>query len=211
MKLLFKTNIEDSLVCKFDDKNYKYITLKNNPKIIIPENAEKVEICHDDSDKKSIMGFAFLSILCSFFESQKTFEKREFISFYNFAENCLISDFYFTNKNGNDEVTVSLKEKNYGKFKCLLWYSNDMQINNYFSKKVLRRSLIELISFWSVVLLIPSAVILGVILAAYIKSNSIFELGIFLLFFFLSFYIGNIICFIFQYKKVLAGLKEIMK
>ena len=110
MKLILKTNIEDSLVCRVDNKNYKNFNLRKNYKILLPENAKKIEIIHNDLNKKSIIGFIVMSIVCFFLESQKTFEKREFISFYEFAKNSLVNDFYFETENNNkNEIFVILK------------------------------------------------------------------------------------------------------
>lgn len=209
MKLILKTNIEDSLVCRVDNKVYKNFKLKKNYKILLPENVKKIEIIHNDSHKKNIIGFIIMSIICSFLESQKTFEKREFISFYEFAKNSLVNDFYFeTENNSKNEIYVLLKEKNFGKFKCLFWYSEDVKIHNHFPKKALKHSLLELICFWLVILSIPIIVLVGIIITAYVKSNSIFELGIFLVIFLFCVFVINTICFVFQYRKILNSLSN---
>lgn len=209
---MLKTNINDSLLCKVDNKNYKNINLEKNCKIILPDNAKKIEIIHSDYKNKSIIGFIIMSFLCFFLESQKTFEKREFISFYEFAKNSLVNDFYFeTKKTEKNEISVFLRNKDFGRFRCLFWYSEDVQIHNYFSKKALKRSLIELISFWFIILSIPIIAIACIIITAYVKSNSIFDLGIFLLFFLLCILIGNTICFVFQYRKILNCLNNNQK
>lgn len=209
MKLILKTNIEDSLVCRVDNKNYKNFNLRKNYKILLPENAKKIEIIHNDLNKKSIIGFIVMSIVCFFLESQKTFEKREFISFYEFAKNSLVNDFYFETENKNkNEIYVILKEKDFGKFKCLFWFSEDVKIHNHFPKKALTHSLLELISFWLVILSIPIIVLVGIIITAYVKSNSIFELGIFLVIFLFCVFVINIICFVFQYRKILNNLNN---
>lgn len=209
MKLILKTNIEDSLVCRVDNKNYKNFNLRKNYKILLPENAKKIEIIHNDLNKKSIIGFIVMSIVCFFLESQKTFEKREFISFYEFAKNSLVNDFYFETENNNKiEIYVILKEKDFGKFKCLFWFSEDVKIHNHFPKKALTHSLLELISFWLVILSIPIIVLVGIIITAYVKSNSIFELGIFLVIFLFCVFVINIICFVFQYRKILNNLNN---
>ena len=150
-----------------------------------------------------------MSIVCFFLESQKTFEKREFISFYEFAKNSLVNDFYFETENNNkNEIYVILKEKDFGKFKCLFWFSEDVKIHNHFPKKALTHSLLELISFWLVILSIPIIVLVGIIITAYVKSNSIFELGIFLVIFLFCVFVINIICFVFQYRKILNNLNN---
>lgn len=209
MKLILKTNIEDSLVCRVDNKNYKDINLRKNYKILFPENAKKIEIIHNDSQKKSIIWFIIMSIVCFFLESQKTFEKREFISFYEFAKNSLVNDFYFETENNNkNEIYVFLKEKDFGKFKCLFWYSEDVQVHNHFPKKILKHSLMELISFWFIILSIPIIVLVGIIITAYVKSNSIFELGIFLVILLFCIFVINTICFVFQYRKILNNLNN---
>lgn len=209
MKLILKTNIDDSLLCKVDNKDYKNINLKKNCKIILPDSAKKVEIIHSNPKKKNIIGFIIMSIVCFFLESQKTIEKREFISFYEFAKNSLISDFYFeTNSQSKKEISIFLKEQDFGKFKCYFWVSDDIQIQNQIPKKELKQSLIELISFWFTILTIPILIFMSIVIASYINSSSIFDLGIFLIFFLFCVFFINIICFIFQYRKILNCLNS---
>ncbi|MCD7796415.1 MAG: hypothetical protein LUG95_01970 [Clostridiales bacterium] len=137
MKLTLKTDRKDFLICRVDNKIYKNINLKNRYQIVLPENAKKIEIVHNNNEKKNIIGFIILSIVSFFLESQKTFEKREFISFYEFAADSLVSNFWFKTQEAEikNETSVLLEEKDFGKFNCFYWVSEDVQIHNWFSKK----------------------------------------------------------------------------
>ena len=207
MKLILRTNIEDSLICRVDNKKYRDIKLRKNYKILLPENAKRIEVVHSDPKRKNAIGFIIMTMICFFLESQKTFEKREFVSFYEFAKDSLVNDFYFETIN-NDDIQVFLKEKNFGKFTCSFWYSEDVQIHNCFPKRELKHSLVDLISFWFIILAIPIVIILGIVIIIFVKSNSVFELGIFLVVFLSSIFIINTVVFTLQYKNILTNLHE---
>lgn len=211
MKISVHTYKKINLQYIADNNAIKDFCINKKRTLILPDDTKMIRFKQPYSKQNTnVFGFVFLAIISAFLETQKTFEKREFVSFYDFAEDCLISDFSL-NTNGESEINIFSKKAEFAKFNYTYWFceNKNVKIINEPMLEILQEKLLELIAFWTVVLFIPIILLSIVTAIVFFKTGNIFDLGIVLIGFLTLVFVSNIVMFLIQYKTIIKFANSI--
>ncbi len=139
------------------------------------------------------------------------FGPKYFLSIYNGLSNVLIFDALIEVKDKNIEsITIRTEKKELKNISIISWVSNEVNVKNTIEMQSIKKILFEFILFWSINIIIPFIIILIIVLYAYIKTNTIFEIGILFLAFLLMVLFVMVFHFIYEYYSLKKFMKSII-
>ena len=201
----------NSIDVTIDKKHMIKLKNLNKSKTINPRKSILISSQKEKINHIKPLGFLLVSIILFTFESMDPFGPKYFLSIYNGLSNVLIFDALIEVKDKNIEsITIRTEKKELKNISIISWVSNEVNVKNTIEMQSIKKILFEFILFWSINIIIPFIIILIIVLYAYIKTNTIFEIGILFLAFLLMVLFVMVFHFIYEYYSLKKFMKSII-